>query len=106
MYRAVYDALLRGLPEEVACLAKLGEHLFSRGFCVGTHTSFICSYGGSLVKVSPQVVRPQYIVHELAHAGTVKIVVESSNHEFLVSVVSDIYRTLKECGVVLKLIPE
>lgn len=73
---------------------------------MGTHTSFVCSYGGSLIKVSPQVLRPHHVVHEVTHAGAVKIVIECSNHESLVSVVSDIYRMLKECGITLKLLPE
>ncbi len=106
MFRAVYDVVLRGAPEELACLAKLGEYLFSRSVCVGTHTSFLCSYGGSVVKVTPQMVKPHYPAYELPQLASVRIIVESPNHDSLVAVVSDVYRTLKECGLIPRLLPE
>lgn len=106
MFRAVYDVVLRGAPEELACLTKLGEYLFSRGACVGTHTSFLCSYGGSVVKVTPQVIRPHYPTYELPQVGSVRIIVESQSQDSLVAVSSDVYRALRECGLTPRLLPE
>lgn len=106
MFRVVYDAPLRGVPEEIACLTKLGEYMFSAGTCVGIHTSFLCSYRGSIVKVAPHIVKPYHPTHELLQVGTVKIVIESSNQDSLVNVAADTYKTLKECGITLRLLPE
>ncbi|MEM2752838.1 MAG: hypothetical protein QXI94_07110, partial [Sulfolobales archaeon] len=57
VFRVVYDILLKGVPEELTCLTKLGEYLFSRGTCVGTHASFLCSYKECVIKVAPQVIK-------------------------------------------------
>lgn len=106
MFRSVYDLLLKGLPEEVSCIAKLGEYLFSRGLCVGSHTTFLCSYKGSLVKLAPQVIKPQYPTYEVPQVGTIRVVVESESQEALMEVVSDIYKLLRDCGITLRLLPE
>ncbi len=106
MFRAVYDLVLRGVPEELACLTRLGEYLFSRGTCVGTHTSFLCSYSGSVVKVTPHVVRPHYPAYELPQVGSVRIIVESSGQDSLAAVASEVYRRLRECGLTPRLLPE
>lgn len=106
VFRVVYDVVLKGLPEEISCLARLGEQLFASGSCVGTHTSFLCSYRGCLVKVAPQIVKPAQITYELLQAGSVKVVVESTDHTSLVQVVSDVYRVLKDCGLTLRLLPD
>lgn len=104
MFRVVYDVVLKGLPEEISCLTKLGENLFASGLCVGTHTSFLCSYGECLVKVVPQIVKPTQITYELLQAGSVKVVIESTDHKSLVQVASDVYRILKNCGLTLRLL--
>lgn len=106
MFRVVYDVLLRGMPEELACLTKLGELLFAKGTCVGTHTSFLCSYKGCVIKMAPQVVKPHYPAHELAQVGTIKLIIESSNEDSLVAAALDTYKALKECGLALRLMPE
>lgn len=104
MFRVVYDVALKGLPEEISCLTKLGEHLSMFGLCVGTHISFLCSYRECLVKVAPQIVRPTQIAYELLQAGSVKIVIESTDHRSLVQVASDVYKMLKDCGLTLRLL--
>jgi len=97
--------MLRGLPEEIECVNKLWSTLSSSGRCVGTHTTFLCSLGGSLVKLAPQTVRPQYI-QEIPQMGVLRVLVESQDSESLVEVASLVYRTLRDCGVLVKLVPE
>lgn len=105
MFRVVYELMLRGLPEEVECVSRLWSALSTGGRCVGTHTTFLCSYGGSLVKLAPQAVRPQYL-QEIPQVGVLRALVESQDSESLIEVASLVYRTLRECGVLVKLVPE
>lgn len=106
MFRVVYDILLRGTPEELACLTKLGELLSAGGTCVGTHASFLCSYRGCVIKVVPQLIKPHYPAHELTQAGAAKLIIESPDGGSLVAAALDAYRALKECGLALRLTPE
>jgi hypothetical protein len=105
VFRVVYELMLRGLPEEVECVGRLWATLSSGGMCVGTHTTFVCSLRGCLVKLAPQVVRPQYF-QEIPQVGTLRALVEGQDPESLVEVASVVYRTLRECGVLVKLVPE
>lgn len=105
VFRVVYELMLRGLPEEIECVGKLWSTLSSGGRCVGTHTIFLCSFKGSLVKLAPQAIKPHYI-QEIPQVGVLRALVESRDSESLVEVASLVYRTLRECGVVVKLVPE
>lgn len=106
VFRVVYDIVLKGIPEELTCLTKLGEYLFARGTCVGTHTSFLCSYKDCLIKVAPQVIKPHYLTQDFVQAGAVKVIIESQDHYSLVTVTSEVHRALKECGVAVRILPE
>ncbi|MEM1623836.1 MAG: hypothetical protein QW794_03505 [Thermosphaera sp.] len=106
VFRVVYDVILKGVPEELTCLTKLGEYLFARGTCVGTHTSFLCSYRDCLIKVAPQVIKPHYLTQDLMQAGAIRVIIESHDHLSLVAVSSEVHRTLKECGIAVRILPE
>ena len=106
MFRVVYDLLLKGLPEEVSCIARLSEYLSSRGHCVGSQTMFLCSYMDSLVKLAPQVLKPQYPVYEIPQVGTVRLIIESESQRSLVEAASEIYGLLRDCNITLRLLPE
>ncbi|MEM3972769.1 MAG: hypothetical protein QW320_00100 [Ignisphaera sp.] len=106
MFRIVIEALLQGLPEEQMCIAKLREGMEMGGICTGSQTSFACASNNVLVKVLPAEAS-----HQLSHAFigvpmkfAIQIHVEGEKAEDVVKIADIVYKTLKGCNILLRIV--
>jgi hypothetical protein len=108
LFRVVLEALLQGLPEEQMCIAKLRESIAIDGLCTGSQLVFVCSYGSTLTKFSiveePAKALQHTILTGAYKALTLQIVVEGEKPDEVVKTVDLIYKSLKDCGILLKLL--
>jgi hypothetical protein len=108
LFRVVLEAFLQGLSEEQVCITKLREFIAVSGVCTGSQLVFVCSYGNTLAKFSlvEESARAlqQSILTGAFKALTLQIVVEGEKPDEVVKTVDLIYKSLKECGILLKLL--
>ncbi len=105
MYRVSYEIVLHGFPEELKCITKLNEALNTMNNCVGTQTSFLCSYGDTLIKLIPyQQVQQFSPLQPQPQALSIVIHIEGEKVGNIIDAARHIYNMLKNCGVLIRLI--
>ncbi len=106
MYRVSYEIILHGFPEELKCIVKLNESLNTMDNCVGTQTSFICSYGDTLIKLIPYQQTQQFSpLQPQPQMLSIVIYIEGEKVKDVIDTARHIYNILKNCGVLIRLIP-
>jgi hypothetical protein len=107
LFRVVLEAFLQGSPEEQACITKLRDAMAINGICTGSQLVFVCSFNNTLTKFSlvEESVRSlqQQILTGPFKALTLQIVIEGEKPHDVVKTTDLIYKTLRDCGILLKL---
>lgn len=110
MFRVAYEAVLRGLPEELECLSNLYRVLSTKGMCIGSQTMFICSYKNSIIiKVTPhssKYIQGMQLYRDVTQPLTITIVIEGDGAEDIINAATTVYDTVKSCGLSIRLLSE
>lgn len=110
MFKAVYEVVLRGLPEELECISKLYKALSIKGMCIGSQTMFICSYeDNTIIKVTPHTsryIQGVQLYRDITQPLTITITIEGSNVDNIINAVNIIYDIVKGCGLQIRLLSE
>ena len=109
MYRILFEIQIKGLPEELACLNKLREHLNSIGKCLGSAVSYICFIGNTMAKIMPRTdgATPSHIhslIGPLQQSIPILLLVEGASVKEIASAVELIFEFVKGCGLLIKLV--
>lgn len=108
MFRVALEVILQGIPEEQKCIAGLRELMSSGGTCAGSQSSFVCAYANTLVKVllaeeSSKALQQAFFTGSL-RGLIMQVIVEGENPEGVVKIVDLVYRLLRECNILVRII--
>ena len=108
LYRIVYEIRLKGIPNEMECLAKLHEAIKNVSTCIGSATTFVCFYKNVLVKLMPKHIdkayQPSVAYEPLLQTISISLIIESKSVKYIPEIVESIYSFAKNCGLALQLV--